>query len=185
MYLTSSNLGSPTAPNMLPPLEVTLYFHFYRLADWQMGGQSTMANGGLLEFCLPSPYQSQFMPVRPLSLGLEPFWAANGSIVFVDQTTKTFYTPEQVNEIFSCMSSSIPLQQPQLLSSMDSTFQYPMPQLPTFPPQSQMSLGFFSNEVVPSMQLSFDQSAIPEPLASTYFVPDQVRKKTQLKNQRH
>ncbi|VUZ47464.1 unnamed protein product [Hymenolepis diminuta] len=162
MYLTSSNLGSPTAPNMLPP------------PDWQMGGQSTMANGGLLEFCLPSPYQSQFMPVRPLSLGLEPFWAANGSIVFVDQTTKTFYTPEQVNEIFSCMSSSIPLQQPQLLSSMDSTFQYPMPQLPTFPPQSQMSLGFFSNEVVPSMQLSFDQSAIPEPLASTYFVPDQV-----------
>ncbi|KAM3174136.1 hypothetical protein ACTXT7_011140 [Hymenolepis weldensis] len=83
-YLIPRNPGTPLVPNRPPP------------PDWQMGGQSTMVDGGLFEFCLPPPYQSQFMPVRPLLPGLEPFWAVNGSIVFVDQTTKTFYTPEQV-----------------------------------------------------------------------------------------
>ncbi|VUZ47462.1 unnamed protein product [Hymenolepis diminuta] len=159
MYLTSSNLGSPTAPNMLPP------------PDWQMGGQSTMANGGLLEFCLPSPYQSQFMPVRPLSLGLEPFWAANGSIVFVDQTTKTFYTPEQVNEIFRHI-----LPPPTPLLPINPTFQVPMQLVSR---QLQVPTVFsLATDVLPIQHLFGQHSSSP------YSVPNRILQRNR-KNWHH
>ncbi|VUZ47465.1 unnamed protein product [Hymenolepis diminuta] len=157
--LTPRNLGTPLVPNWPPP------------PDWQMGGQSTMVDGGLLEFCLPPPYQSQFMPVRPLSLGLEPFWAANGSIVFVDQTTKTFYTPEQVNEIFRHI-----LPPPTPLLPINPTFQVPMQLVSR---QLQVPTVFsLATDVLPIQHLFGQHSSSP------YSVPNRILQRNR-KNWHH
>ncbi|VDO07665.1 unnamed protein product [Rodentolepis nana] len=105
-------IGSNFQPNLRPlPLPNPIHHHretpmatnkpsSSNLEDLNIYGQSTMIEGGLLEFCRPPPKQLQFKPVRPLSSQLQPFWGANGSIVFVDARAKLFYTPAQVRELY-------------------------------------------------------------------------------------
>nr|CDS28935.1 hypothetical protein HmN_000211400 [Hymenolepis microstoma] len=130
------------------------------LEDLKMGGQSIMIEGGLLEFCLPPPRQFQLMPVRPVSSQLQPYWGANGSIVFVHWLTKTFYTPEQVSELFGS----------KLQSPMDTTFR-----VPNQPPPWQFGMPPRPNAGVPSIQHLLTQFRNLRPSISIWPAPPQAR----------
>ncbi|KAM7536141.1 hypothetical protein Aperf_G00000098663 [Anoplocephala perfoliata] len=74
--------------------------------DWQIAGQSTIVDGGLL--CFPSsPFPPAPMvppqlvvPVAPLPDWLQPYWYSDGSIGFFDANNGNFYTAADLEHLY-------------------------------------------------------------------------------------